>query len=92
MFNLLQVILILALFIPVRYIAYQVTEVWGLPVWLNYKPWNCKLCLTFWSLLAVYLVVGLIFKLWITLGGGIALAILNAAAMYIDQKNKTIKI
>lgn len=92
MFNLLQVILILALFIPVRYIAYQVTEVWGLPVWLNYKPWNCKLCLTFWSLLAVYLAVGLIFKLWITLGGGIALAILNAVAMYIDQKNKTIKI
>lgn len=90
--EMLQVILILALFIPIRWFAWKVTEVWGLPEWLQYKPWNCKLCLTFWSLLATYLSIGLIFSLPITLYGGIALAILNALAMYIDQRNKTIKI
>lgn len=93
MFNtVLQVLLVLTLFIPVRWLTYQITEVWGLPVWLNYKPFNCNLCLTFWSLLAVYLTIGFAFSLWITMGAGLALTVLNAIAMYIDQKNKTIKI
>ena len=90
--EMLQVILIFALFIPIRYLAWKVTEEWGLPEWLQYKPWNCKLCLTFWSLLVTYLSIGLIFNLYITLIGGIAFAIMNALAMWIDQKNKTIKI
>ena len=90
--EMLQVILIFALFILIRYLAWKVTEEWGLPEWLQYKPWNCKLCFTFWSLLATYLSIGLIFNLYITLIGGIALAIMNALAMWIDQKNKTIKI
>lgn len=90
--QILQLILILAMFILIRWFAWKVTEVWGLPEWLQYKPWNCKICLTFWSLLATYLSIGLIFNLYITLIGGIALAIINALAMWIDQKNKTIKI
>ena len=90
--EILQVILILAMFIIIRWFAWKVTEVWGLPEWLQYKPWNCKICLTFWSLLATYLSIGLIFNLYITLIGGIALAIMNALAMWIDQRNKTVKI
>lgn len=90
--EILQVILIIAMFIPIRWFAWKVTEAWGLPVWLQYKPWNCKICLTFWSLLATYLSIGLIFNLYITLIGGIALVIMNALAMWIDQKNKTVKI
>ena len=90
--EMLQVILIFVLFIPIRYLAWKVTEEWGLPEWLQYKPWNCKLCFTFWSLLATYLSIGLIFNLYITLIGGIALAIMNALAMWIDQRNKTVKI
>lgn len=90
--QILQVILIFAMFIVIKWFAWKLTEVWGLPEWLQYKPWNCKLCLTFWSLLATYLSIGLIFNLYITLIGGIALAIMNALAMWIDQKNKTVKI
>lgn len=90
--QILQVILILAIFLPVRWVCWKITEEWGVPEMIYYKPWNCKLCLTFWSLLATYLTVGLIFQIYITLIGGIALAIMNAIAMYIDQKNKTIKI
>ena len=90
--QILQVIFILAMFIVIKWFAWKVTEVWGLPEWLQYKPWNCKICLTFWSLLVTYLSIGLIFNLYITLIGGIALAIMNALAMWIDQKNKTIKI
>lgn len=88
----LQVILILAIFLPVKWLTYQITDVWGLPAWLSYKPFSCYLCLTFWSLLAVYLTVGLIFQAYITMIGGIILTVLNAIAMWYDQKNKTIKI
>lgn len=90
--QLLQVILILGIFLPVRYLAYYITEVKGLPVWLDYKPFNCRLCLTFWSLIAAYLTSGIILGFEITLYGGILLTILNAIAMYINQKNKTIKV
>ena len=90
--QIVQVILILALFIPTRWLAWKITEVWGLPEWLQYKPWNCKLCLTFWLLLSIYLTIGLIFKLKITLIFGIVLAVMNAVAMWIDQKRKTIHL
>lgn len=88
----LQVILVLALFIPVKWLTYNITEKWGLPEWLDYKPFSCYLCLTFWSLMAVYLTVGLVFKTYVTLGTGVLLTVLNAVAMYIDQKNRTIKV
>ena len=87
---LLQVLLILAIFVPIRYIAWKITDVWGLPTWLDYKPFNCNLCLTFWSLVATYLTIGITFNIKVTLFGGLALAVLNAAAMWIDQRRKTI--
>lgn len=92
MFILAQVILILLIFLPVRYLCWKITEVWGLPEWLDYKPWVCKLCLTFWCLLATYITIGFAFSLPVTGIGGVVLAILNALAMHMDQKNKTIKI
>ena len=92
MLTILQFILILAVFIPVRYIAYYITEVKGLPVWLDYKPFNCKLCLTFWSLIAVYIAIWVSFSCLYTGIGGILLAGMNALAMWIDQRNKTIKL
>lgn len=88
----IQILLILALFIPVSWLAYMITEVWGLPKWLQYRPWQCCLCLTFWTLLVTYITVGVVFSLPITLWGGIALTVLNAIAMYINQRNKTIKV
>lgn len=88
----IQILIIFLVFIPVTWLAFKVTEDWGLPKWLQYKPFNCRLCLTFWTLLATYLTVGVVFSLPITLWGGIALTVLNAIAMYINQKNKTIKV
>ena len=88
----LQILLILVIFLPIKYIAYYITEVKGLPQWLDYKPFNCKLCLTFWLLIASYLTIWLAFACLYTAIGGIILAILNALAMWIEQRNKTIKI
>lgn len=88
----LQILLILVIFLPIKYIAYYITEVKGLPQWLDYKPFNCKLCLTFWLLIASYLTIWLAFACLYTAIGGIILAILNALAMWIEQRNKTVKI
>jgi hypothetical protein len=80
------------IFFTVSYAAYWITEVKGLPQWLQYKPWICRLCLTFWSLVFIYSAIWLSFSCLIIGITGNMLAVMNALAMYIDQKNKTIKI
>lgn len=92
MTTLLQFVLILLIFLPTSYFAYWLTEVKGLPQWLDYKPFICRLCLTFWLLVGIYTAIWLSFSCLYVGIGGYALAAMNALAMYIDQKNKTIKI
>lgn len=92
MMNILQIILIFAVFFPVKYLVYKWTNQKNYPQWLDFKPWNCELCATFWTLLTIYLSMGLGFGLHITLIGGIILAAMNALAMYINQRQKTIRI
>ena len=90
--KILQIILIFTIFILDRFMVDKWVNQKNYPKWLDYKPFNCELCATFWSLLTIYLTVGLVFGLWWTMIGGFILAVLNAIAMHIDQKNKTIKI
>lgn len=90
--NILQLLLVLVIFLPIKWMCYKITEVWGLPTFLDYKPWKCRKCLSFWTLVAFYLCSGLMFKLWITMGVGLVLTVLDTIAVIIDQKNKTIKI
>lgn len=92
MIILLQFILILAIFLLIRWFAWKVTEEWGVPEWLQYRPWICDLCLTFWLLIGCYTAIGLSFSCLYTMVGGILLAIMNAIAMWIDQKQKTIHL
>ena len=90
--NIFQVILIITLFILVKFAAYKWVNQDNYPEWLDYRPFNCFRCASFWSLITAYATIGLIFSLWITLAGGIALAILDTIAYGINQKNKTIRI
>lgn len=92
MIKLLEFALILGIFLPVKYLTYWLTEVKGLPEWLNYKPWICNLCLTFWTLIAIYIAIGVSFSCLITGIGGVIFAILNAIAMWIGQRQKTITL
>lgn len=92
MIILLQALAALIIFFAVNYGAYWVTEVKGLPVWLQYKPWVCRMCLTFWSLMGIYITLWLSFSCLYIAIYGILLAILNAIAMWIDQRDRTVKI
>ena len=85
-----QFMLVFVIYFIIIPSAYYVTEVKQLPVWLQWKPWICKLCLSFWSLLFSYVIIGLSFNLWYFMITGIILSIFTAIAMYIDQKEKTI--
>lgn len=89
---LFEFIAMVIIFLVINYGGYWITEVRGLPEWLQYKPFICRLCLTFWSLIGIYIALGLSFSCLYTMVGGIILAIMNALAMWIDQRNKTIKI
>ena len=92
MITLLQFILTFIIFFVVNYGAYWITEKKGLPEWLQYKPWICRLCLTFWSLIFIYTAIWVSFTCLVIGISGILLACMNAAAMWIDQKNKIIKV
>jgi len=93
MIVLLQAIAALIIFFVVKYGAYWLTEVKGLPEWLDYKPFSCNLCLTFWTLMGIYTTLWLSFVcLFYMTMYGYTLTILNAIAMWVDQKDKTIKI
>ena len=58
-----------------------------IPEWLQFKPYNCRTCLTFW--LTAGVAVG-----WWTVGmhatsiTTAVMAVLNAIAMYIDDKQR----
>lgn len=87
-----EFIIAFAMYFAIVYGAYYVTEVKRLPQWLQFPPFDCRKCLTFWSNFVTGLVVGLSFSLWITMITVLVMASLTAIAMHIDQKSKTIKI
>jgi hypothetical protein len=90
----LQILALFVIAVGVISFAYWWTEGRGeyKPDWLNYKPFNCKICLTFWTLIVIYVTIGLTLNLNLFLWGGIIFAAANALAMKIDEKNKTISI
>lgn len=88
----IEILLILVIFIAVSWYAHMQVERWGLPSFLQFRPWNCVTCLTFWLLVAVYGSAWLVLGYKITAIGGWILATLNAIAMHFDQKSKTVDI
>ena len=92
MMTLFEFIFIFLTYLAVIPTTFYITEVKGLPKAFQWKPWICNLCLTFWTLIAISLVIGLSFNLYYFMGTGIILAIFTAIAMWKNQKDNTIKI
>lgn len=87
-----EFIIAFAMYFAIVYGAYYATEVKRLPQWLQYPPFDCRKCLTFWSCFTTGLVIGLSFSLWVAMITVLVMATLTAISMHIDQRNKTIKI
>ena len=92
MYLFFEFIFAIILYIIIVVAAYYVTEVKQLPKWLMFPPFHCRKCLTFWSNMAAFLIIGISFKLYAFLITGVILAILTAIAMHYDELNKTIKV
>ncbi len=88
----MELILVLAVFIITKYMTYKTTEEWGLPRFLDYRPYSCQRCLTFWTLTSIYLTCGLILHLWITMAVGLVLTILDTIAFSIHIKENTVSV
>lgn len=89
---LFEFVIAFIMYFVILYGAYYATEVKRLPEWLQFPPFECRKCLTFWSNFIAGLVVGLSFSLYITMITVFVMAILTAISMHIDQKRKTISI
>lgn len=89
---LFEFVIAFIMYFVIVYGAYYATEVKRLPEWLQFPPFECRKCLTFWSNFIAGLVVGLSFSLYITMITVMVMAILTAISMHIDQKRKTISI
>lgn len=85
----LQVIAALITFVLIAFFAWYVTEKRRLiPVFLEYKPFNCRKCLTFWLGEALFLSIGIIYHLWVFTTVGCLITALNAIAMHVDEKKR----
>lgn len=73
-----------ALFFAILYLISKWVE--HVPQWLNYRPFNCETCASFWTNLFAFLVLGISTKMWWFMGLGLILTILNAVAQWYDQK------
>ncbi len=86
-----EVILAVSIFFPTKWLTYMITNEWGVPRFLDYMPYKCCKCLTFWTLTALFMCCGLL-HLWVTMGVGLALTVMDTIAVIIDERNNTIKI
>lgn len=92
MMIIIDILIVISTLFVVLPVTYYITEVKGLPKWLNYMPFSCWLCSTFWSLITIYIALAFALDSYVIgIGGGI-LAILNAIAMKINQKNNTVSV
>lgn len=88
--NIFQLILTLVIFIGVKYGAYKVIDDMKIPVFMEYMPYTCYTCLNFWLQTGIYLSLGLICGMYVTMGVGMVLNILDTIAQKVHQKNNTV--
>lgn len=89
MIEIILLIVIIYIFLLVKWGVYKLIDGGHIPEWLNYKPYICEMCLGFWSLSSIYLALALIFNYLFFLGN--ILTILDTIAQYVHIKNNTIK-
>lgn len=92
-YNIFQTILVLVIFISVKYAIWKVTEDGDrVPEFLHYMPYICYRCASFWLLMALFIACGLLCHLWITMAVGTILTALDTIAYSIHIKTHTVKV
>lgn len=88
--NLIFIIYTFAVFFAVIWFSEKFTVSW-LPSWLDYKPFNCSKCLSFWLMGTIYVISSYLLE-WnlLILILGLTLTILNTIAKIIDERRRII--
>lgn len=81
------VIITIILFFGTKGIVFYFTDI-NRPVFLQYKPFCCYECFSFWSLMTEYITLGIAFNYLFFIG--ILFTILDVIAQEIDKKERTI--
>ena len=87
-----EILLMIVTFLLCNWVGWLFTEVYQMPKFLRFRPWTCTLCLRFWLTIFAGIVIVLTLGYNVTAIGLAILAILNAIAMWLDQKKKTVDI
>lgn len=85
-----EFIFAIIVFLFINWLTWMVVDRMGLvPSFLDYQPFNCRKCATFWTLVCVAIgaALGGFWTMAITIA---TMAVLNAVAMHINQKKNTI--
>ena len=88
----LQILVTFIVFFLTAFISWLTTENWTMPLFLQYRPFSCRVCQNFWLNVFAYVGIYLAFGWKITLILGLILTVLNTIAQKVDQKRKTINI
>lgn len=83
----IQVLLSIVLLVLIKYAAYRITMK-EYPIWLEYQPYSCEKCLTWWTALVAFLTLGFQFQAWVFMVSGITLAALDAYAKHKYEKEE----
>lgn len=85
MLKLLIIVSLTILFFAVKWLAFLIVQNVELPEFLDYKPYNCNDCLSFWLNLSISITITLIItKLSVIY---VIITILDGIAMLIDKRN-----
>lgn len=84
----LELILTIIIFFITKYVIFIITEK-GLPNFINYKPYCCYKCFSFWTLIFIYVNSIICLNTWYLSIIGIIITILDAIALHIDENNTT---
>lgn len=85
MLKLIIVLSLIILFFVVKWLAFLIVQNVKLPVYIDYKPYNCPTCLSFWLNLGLSVCLTLIItKLSVIY---IIITLLDGVALLIDYRN-----
>lgn len=70
------------------FIVGHLPECVKLPCWLDFKPFNCKLCLTTWTCVVLQTLVALITGLWLYFIAGLVASVIIFTLIHLDEKSK----
>lgn len=89
--RLILVVLFWIIYFVITFAAYYISEKMIKPFnYFDIKPFNCRICLTFWGLLIGYISFSFIYFNWFFLISGILVTLMTTIALWYTQKEKTI--